>query len=314
MEPRAIRHLFFVAGGLRVVAEIALGDQPHFVVVVEHRASMPRHAEILQQHVAGENIVAGHVLDGLTVVERRQSRGFGFLLAQVQVQRAQAALYVGKMDDEVVALHGDAVRATGQQFIQQCRRKARARETQEAVGLRIQQAAHTIQVEDQRILVLHVLVGHGLRVGEFIADHLEYQRVAGQGEYRHDHAGGAFGMHQLFVGVAGEMAEERAEAFGLALLGAAQHGVDLVDRLVRQQRAQEYHRVAHRGQVGMEITARIAEELGHVGARGQHGLHAQLAIVVDQRDHAGREAVFTEHASDQVGTALAVEHRIQQLH
>ncbi len=167
-------------------------------------------------------------------------------------------------------------------------------------------------MEHQVVAILHVLAADFLGIGEAVADDLEHQRIAGQGEHRHHHAGGAFGLDQLFAGVAVEMMEEGAEALGLALLGPAQHRVDFVDRLARQQRTQEYHRVADRGQIGMEIAARGAEQMRHVGAPGQHRLGLQLAAVVDQRDHAGREAVFAEHAANQVGATFAVEHRVQQ--
>ena len=93
----------------------------------------------------------------------------------------------------------------------------------------------------------------------------------------------ALGADQAFFRVAVEVAEEAAVAFGLALLGAAEHGVQLVHGLVRQQRAQEHHRVAHGRQVGLEIAARDAEQLRHVGAPGQYRLGADPAVAVHQR-------------------------------
>ncbi|MNI62970.1 hypothetical protein D3C73_1183120 [compost metagenome] len=62
-------------------------------------------------------------------------------------------------------------------------------------------------------------------------------------------------MRQALVRVFIEVAEERPVALGLALLGASEHGVDLVDRLARQKAAQEHHRIANGGQVGLEIAA-----------------------------------------------------------
>ncbi len=120
-------------------------------------------------------------------------------------------------------------------------------------------------------------------------------------------------MHQLFVRVFVEVAEEGAVALRLALLGAAEHGVDLVDRLARQQAAQEHHGIADGGQVGLEIAARDTEQVGDIAAPGQYRIGAQTVLVVDQGNDAGREAVFAEYAADQVGAALAVEHGIEQL-
>ena len=77
-------------------------------------------------------------------------------------------------------------------------------------------------------------------------------------------------MDELLVRIGGKVPEEMAVAFGLALLGAAEHGVDFVDRLVRQQRVQEHDRIADRGEVGMQVAARIAEDLRDVDAFDQH--------------------------------------------
>jgi hypothetical protein len=123
----------------------------------------------------------------------------------------------------------------------------------------------------------------------------------------------AFGLHQTLVRVLLEMAEEGPVALGLALLGTAEHGVDLVHRLARQQAAQEHHRVGDGRQVGLKIAARDAEQVSHIAAAAEHGFGTQAVAVVDQRDHAGRETVFAEDAPDQVGAALAVEHGFQQL-
>ena len=46
-------------------------------------------------------------------------------------------------------------------------------------------------------------------------------------------------MHQLLIIVLLEVAEEGAIALGLALFGPAQHGVDLIPRLARQDAAQQ---------------------------------------------------------------------------
>ncbi len=313
VEPGAGLHFFFVVAWLRHMPEPAVGDQAQLVVVVEHRPAVARHAEILQQQVAGEDIAQRQVADRLAVVDHRRARGLRGLFAHVQVERAQPAFDVAQVQHQVVAVQADAAGAGAEQFVEQVGGEARAREAQEPERLRVDQAADAVVLEHQRVLGLDLLARDLLRVGEAIADQLEHQRIAGQGEHRHDHAALALGADQALAGLAGELAEEGAVALGLALLGPAEHGVQLVDGLTRQQGAQEHHRVADRAQVGMEITARVAEQLHHFAAQGQHRIDPQRAAVVDQGDHAGRERALAEHAPDQIRAPLAVEHRVQQL-
>jgi hypothetical protein len=162
MEPRLGRHLLLVAGGLRPVAELAFADQAQLVVVVEHHPAVARDAEVLQQHVAGEDVVARQVLDGLAIVERGAARSLGHLFAQVQVERAQPPLHVAQVQHHVLAVLADALRTGVAQFFQQRRRKPRAREAQVAVRLRVEQAADAVQVEHQRVLAFHVFARHAL--------------------------------------------------------------------------------------------------------------------------------------------------------
>ena len=108
-----------------------------------------------------------------------------------------------------------------------------------------------------------------------------------------------------------------AVAFGLALLGPAQHGVELVDGLVRQQRAQEHDGVADGGQVGMEIAVGEPEQPADLASVGDQriGADAVVAAVIDicQRDDARQPSRSAECAANQVGTAIAVEDHLQQL-
>jgi hypothetical protein len=65
-------------------------------------------------------------------------------------------------------------------------------------------------------------------------------------------------------------------ALGLALLGAPQHGVQLVDGLARHERAQQGDGRADHRQIDVKIRTRVAEQRADVGARQHHGidLHA----------------------------------------
>src|SRR3546814_5003271 len=62
-------------------------------------------------------------------------------------------------------------------------------------------------------------------IAKAIADDLEYQRVAGQGEHRHHHAAHAVRGLEALIMAQFQMAEKMPVALGLALLGAAQHGI-----------------------------------------------------------------------------------------
>ena len=198
-----------------------------------------------------------------------------------------------------VGLHGFA--AAFEQLLQQGRRELPARKAQVAEQLGVDQAADAIVVEHQPVFLLDLGAGHGLGIGKAVADQLEHHRIAGQGEHRHHHAALAVGVDEGLVSVPLQMREEMPVALGLALLGATQHGVELVDRFVRQQGAQEHHRIAHGFQIGVKVAAGVAEQHRNLGALG------------DQRDHDRREAALAVDAADQIGAALAVEHRLHKL-
>ena len=215
-------------------------------------------------------------------------------------------------DHDVVAVGVGALVALAEQFVEQRRRKAPARKTQEAEFLRVDQAAGAVVVEHEAVLRHDFLAHRVLRKREAVADQLEHERVGRQREHEHDHAAHAVGVHELLVGIGAEVPEEVAVALGLALLGAAEHGIDFVDRLVRQQRVQEHDRVADRGQVGVQVAARVAEDLRDVLALDQHGVGADAVGVVDERDDQRRDLLDAEHAADEVGATLAVEHRLEQ--
>ena len=55
------------------------------------------------------------------------------------------------------------------------------------------------------------------------------------------------------------MALQGKIAFGLALLGAAEHGVELIDRLARHEGAQQRDGGADHRQIHVKIGARVAE-------------------------------------------------------
>ena len=180
--------------------------------------------------------------------------------------------------------------------------------------LRVDQTTGTIMLEHQLVLVHHVLAHHRLRRREMVADHLEHQRIVGQREHRHDHALLARRMDKLLrAGL--EVAEEVPVALGLCLLEAPEHRVPLVHGLARQQRLQKHDGVADGFEVSQEIRTGDAEQHGNIVAFGKHRVDGEATPVrcVVQRDHDRCKAVGAEYASDQIGTALAIEHRFQHL-
>ena len=74
-EPGLGRELLLDRGRLRDAPEAALRQQAELVVVVADHPPVPGHAEVLQQHVAGEDVGGGEVLDGVAVVDHRLARG-----------------------------------------------------------------------------------------------------------------------------------------------------------------------------------------------------------------------------------------------
>jgi len=151
----------------------------------------------------------------------------GELLAQIDPRTLQASY------DQALAAkrQNQALLATSRVNYQ------RLGKPQETIRLRVQQATDAIELEHQLVFAFDLRATHGLGIGKAVANQFEHQRITGQGKYHHDHAGRAVGMHQLLGGMRLEMAEKRAIAFGLALLGAPEHRVQLVDRLVGEQAA-----------------------------------------------------------------------------
>ena len=270
-------------------------------------------AEVLEQQIAGEDVAVGEVLDRLAVVEDGAARDRRSVFHHQQVQRAQAAFDVAVQQHHVVAISDHRFAAAAEQFVEHRRCEAAAREAQVAELLGVDQAPGAVVFEHQLVLVHHVLARDRLRRREVVADDLEHQRVVGQREHRHDHALGARRVHEALRALL-EVAEEMPVALGLGLLQATEHRIPLVHRLARQQRLQEHHGVADGFEVGEEVGAGDAEQHRDIVALGQHRVDADAAIsAVAERDHHRRIAIGSEDAPDQIGAALAVEHRFQHL-
>ena len=150
-----------------------------------------------------------------------------------------------------------------------------------------------------------LLAGGVLRVAEPVPDHLEHQVEGAQREHVHHQAEVAFGVHEA-VAAPAQVVGEGPEAFGLALAQPAQHGVQLVDGLARQDGVQELHRAHHRGGVGEVVGARIAEDVGDLGLLEQHRVHADAVPGVFECHHDRKREALVDDASHEIG-ACALE-------
>jgi hypothetical protein len=72
--PGLAGHLRLGIGRRRDAAEVAVGHVLDLVVIVEHHAAEAGHAEVLEQHVAREDVGVGQFLDGVAVLQTAASR------------------------------------------------------------------------------------------------------------------------------------------------------------------------------------------------------------------------------------------------
>ena len=170
------------------------------------------------------------------------------------------------LDDEMLALDAAALARVAQELVRQLLHETRARQTQTLELLRIDQASGAVVTEHELITLDDIGPAVGLRRAETVADDLEHEIVGGQRENDHYQAAIARRVHEA-VDRGVEMALQREVALALALLGAAEHGVELVDRLARHERAQQRDGRADDRQVDMEIRAGVAEQRADVSHR-----------------------------------------------
>ena len=312
VEPGLGSGLFLVGARLRQFAEHAGFERRHFVVVVEDHAAVARDAEVLQQQVAGEDVRGGQVAQRVAVVHDRGLGGGRLGLAQEQVQRSQAPLDVAVLDHQVVALGAAALAGLAQQLFGELRHEARARQAQAPEFLRVDQAPGAVVAEHEAVAVHDLLARRVLGCPEGVADHLEHEVMRGQREDDHHQALLARSAHEGVDGAV-EMAPQREVALGLALLGATEHGVEFVDRLVRHERAQQRDRRPDHRQVDVEVGVGVAELSADLVAREQHVLHFGAGGAAAEHHDQRRERAVADQPADQQGLVAAVEDRLDQL-
>ena len=89
----------------RNATEVAVGHELDLVVIVEDDTTITGDAEVLPQHVAGEDVGAGHLADGVTVFQHGVFHLLVGRLLEVDVERCHPPLDVEVFDDHRVAVH-----------------------------------------------------------------------------------------------------------------------------------------------------------------------------------------------------------------
>ena len=258
-EPRLSRHLLLVVARLRHFAEAAVGEHGQLVVVVEDDPAVARHAEVLEEHVAREDVASGEVADRLAVVDDRDTRLLLARLAQVQVEGPQPALRVEVVEDHLVPAHLGALRRLPPEILEYGRSETRAVELEVLELARVHEPAGAVVAEDEVVLAHDLAAGRGLRRRELVPDQLEDEVVRGQGEDEHHHA--------LLPGRCLEpvvrplhVVEERAVELGLPVARVPDRVVQLADGLARHEAAQERDHLARAVGLDEEVRPREAED------------------------------------------------------
>ena len=277
------RHFrLFVRGG-RDAAEIHFRHALDFVVVIEHDAAQARDAEILVQHVAGEDIGRGQLPDRVAVLAHRRLQQRVGRLLQVQVQRRHAAFDVDVADDHGVGGFLDQLGHQAAQLVQQGRREARARQRHLRVFPGVGHAADAVVQFHHLVLAPHGGVVHAVLV-DAVLDQLEHIGIGRQREHAHHHALDA-GRDVEGVARMRQMVQEVAVEQRLALLLQPDHGVQLGLGLARQQRGQEVDHGGRRFHVHQEIGAREAEQRAQVVGAQQQRVQRHLSGRVARERH-----------------------------
>ena len=193
VEPRVGGHFVFGMDGLGNPAETAIGEQTKLVVVVEDDPPMPGDTEVLEQHVAGEDVGGGQVANGVAVSDDSAFRGFGRSAGKKHVEWLYLTLGVQVTDDDPVAIHLHRSPGVALQLGQEVRRKPLLLELEVFEFLGVGQPANAVMDEYQLILVAHGSAGGPLGSAEPVADHLEYHLQRRVTEHVHNQPGFALG-------------------------------------------------------------------------------------------------------------------------
>ncbi len=92
------------------MTEIHLRHVANFIVVVEHHAPVASHAEVLKQHIAGENIGSGQLTNGIAVLFNCIAQLLAFDLLQPDIQRHHPSFDIQMANDNLLAEIGNFFR------------------------------------------------------------------------------------------------------------------------------------------------------------------------------------------------------------
>ena len=307
-------HLHFRIGAGRDAPEVAVGEVLDLVVVVEHHVVVAGHAEVLPQHVAGEDVGAGQLADRVTVLDHGVL-GLGLAGAvEVDVQRDHALLDVEVLDDHLVVLDLDLRRGHLLQLGEQRRVETVERQRDVRELQRVGHPADAVVLLDQQVLLHDRGAVDLLRRGDHVLDQLEDVRERREHEHVHHHPGDARGDHEVVARVVQVVVEVAVET-GLALFLQADHRVEIARRLGRHHAAQEAHVGRRHFHVDQEVGPVEAEQHVDVRLLEQDGVEEEPPrLVLQHRDHERVLVVAVDHLADHVGRLVAVERGGEHLH
>ena len=114
------------------------------------------------------------------------------------------------------------------------------------------------------------------------------------------------------IGALLQMPEQFPVAFRLALLGAAEDGVELAHRLARQDALQEYDSLTDMREIRMKIGAREAEEDADRALIHHHGVDDDAALRVLEREDEWPDPSGAGDPADHIGARHLKEHRADE--
>lgn len=312
VEPGLRAHFVLVAVGPGDRAEAVFGEQAQLVVIVEHHAPVPRDAEILEEHVAGEDVRGREVLDGLPVVYDRGAGGGGIRVAQVQVEGGHPALGVEVAYRDPVSLDRDAARAAIQELLKKVLPEARPVEQQVLELLGVDHAPRAVVLEDQGVLVHDLPARGGLRVGEPVPDDLEHDVERGERKHHHHHAALAGGdLEELARRF--QVTQQLAVELGLAVLVVADRNVELGDAFLGHDGSEKLDHLVGILDGDAEVGAREAEHDARVVRLRERGVDRDALPRMPEREHQGDDLFPRPGAPHDVGALVAVEDGLERL-
>ena len=167
-------------------------------------------------------------------------------------------------------------------------------------------------LEHQLIFLDHVFSANRLRVGEAVANDLEHDIVGRQCKNHHYHAFVAPRLHEAVAGLP-EVLKKRTIPLSLALLGAAEHGIELCDWLFRHHGIQERHRGAHNCQVCMKVGTRKSKQHADIVLGENDGVGDDTFVCVFQCDDKRANPIVSITASYDIGARRTIKNGSKNL-